>query len=507
MVPTKGLEDITKKTLVSRAAKKVFAKMREYSRVRNTNFGDVFRQYNDDGDGGIDLDEFSRMLKLLHMDKFVSDEQTKMIFDYADPDGSGEIDYNEFVQIFAAEDPLNTKKEKMGRLQKDKVKNRAMAAAFATPKERVLAKKRISELKERLGQKLLQRLRALGGGAVSQDGRALYRIYKEMDVDGDGVVTYPEFKEMLGPKRFNLGLRDDDVRDLTLVCDPSGDGIIECSEFLKAMLQADDNDGKDVFIDYPQKMIDDMLKAIEDMDKRDPAQVRTSVDMLAPLPASAIPDVQIAPQQRPSREVKSKKIRAKLQRAARKALLLRQMSDRSHDWQALSSTHKTVQQTRIAQARQRKSADLRGSFTLSVPKGFSMRYATGRSYEHSPQKKNTWNRTMYGEDNDTHHAIPDILNDKHKIAVIRRTKGLKRLEHEARLWRYRRDTEKRNKMNEVKRLMSKMRQRKEYLRKAKLEGDRQFKHMAGESVKGLLHSDISLHQRAGALKNIGVYFG
>ena len=29
----------------------------------------------------------------LNMDKFVSDEQTKMIFDYADPDGSGQIDF------------------------------------------------------------------------------------------------------------------------------------------------------------------------------------------------------------------------------------------------------------------------------------------------------------------------------------------------------------------------------------------------------------------------------
>jgi len=481
--------------------------MREYSRVRNTNFGEVFRQYNDDGDGGIDLNEFSRMLKMLHMDKFVSDEQTKLIFDYADPDGSGQIDYQEFIKIFAAEDPLNQKREKLGRLKKESRKNRALAAKFATPKERLQAKKRISELKERLGQKLLQRLRALGGGATSQDGRALYRIYKEMDVDGDGVVTYAEFEEMLGPKRFNLGLRQTDVRDLMMVCDPDGDGIIECDEFLKAMLHADDNDGKDIFIDYPQKMIDDMLKAIDELDKLDPALTRTSVDTLEPLPPSAIPDVQIQKQKPPNRAGPANKIRAKLQRAARKSLLLRKMADQSHDWQALSSTHKTVQQTRIAQARQRKSADLRGSFTLSVPKGERFHYPTGRSYAHSPQLKNTWNRTMYGEDNTTHHAIPDILNDKHKIAVIRRNKGLKRLEHEARLWRYRRDTEKQAKMNDVKRLMSKMRQRKEYLRKAKEEGDRQFKHMSGNSKKGLLNSEISLHQRAGALKNIGVYFG
>lgn len=498
-MPAKALNEVTKKTLINRASKKVFAKMREYSRVRNTSFGEVFRQYNDDGDGGIDLDEFSRMLKRLHMDKFVSDEQTKMIFDCADPDGSGQIDYQEFCTIFEAEDPLNTKKTKLTRLQKDSVKNRAMAREFATPKERAQAQKRVSQLRERLGQKLLQKLRALGGSSASQDGRALYRIYKEMDVDGDGVVTYNEFKEMLGPKRFNLGLHKDDVRDLMMVCDPDGDGIIECDEFLKAMLHADDGDGTDVFIDYPQKMIDDMIKAIDDMDKFDPALIKTSVDHLVPLPESAIPQVTTQAEKRQGR---TKRLTNKM----RNRVLMNQTQN-PHDWKALSSTHKTVQQTRIAQARQRKSADLRGTFQMSIQPGARMHFGTGKSYVHSPQKRNTFNRTMYGEDNEAWHATPDILNDKHKIAVIRRAKGLKRLEHERRLWKYRRDTEKQTKMNDVKRLMSKMKQRKEYLRKAKIEGDRQFKHMAGNSSKGLLYSDISLRQRGGALKHIGVYFG
>merc|ERR1712232_675381 len=162
-----------------------------------------------------------------------------------------------------------------------------------------------------------------------------------MDVDGDGVVTYDEFKEMVGPKKFNLGLVEKDVKDLIVVCDPDGNGIIECDEFLRAMMTADDGDGKDVFIDYPAKMIDDMIKTVEQHESITPAHIQTSVDLLAPLPASSIPTVD----PRTEKEIRENDAqrRQKMQRRMRKALMMQNMNKlRTPDWQDLAQTHKTV---------------------------------------------------------------------------------------------------------------------------------------------------------------------
>ena len=86
--------------------------------------------------------------------------------------------------------------------------------------------------------------------------------YKQLDRDGDGIVTYDEFKESFGPKSvlhtltlshfdsqqylfhrlcacwyrgFDLGLSEPDMKDLILSIDQEGTGFIECDVFLKRL--------------------------------------------------------------------------------------------------------------------------------------------------------------------------------------------------------------------------------------------------------------------------------
>ena len=113
-----------------------FDKMRQFAYVRNSKITDMFMKYNTNGDDVIDYKEFLLMLNRMSMDKFLSPQEMRELFEYADPDGSGGIDINEFNEVFGAQEPLVRKAKKKSQLDENAKEFQRYAEEFATPQER-----------------------------------------------------------------------------------------------------------------------------------------------------------------------------------------------------------------------------------------------------------------------------------------------------------------------------------------------------------------------------------
>ena len=60
-------------------------------------YAQLFESIDDDGNGGISMEEFKQAL--LALNRYQNDKQAKKLFEYADMDKSGTIDFNEFVRL------------------------------------------------------------------------------------------------------------------------------------------------------------------------------------------------------------------------------------------------------------------------------------------------------------------------------------------------------------------------------------------------------------------------
>ena len=134
--------------------------MRDYTLVRNQNLADTWLKANDDGDNGLDIGEFRKMLHQMNMDKYLSNKDMEDAFAYADPDNSGKIEYDEFCQIFMPEDPLAAKRERLKSLGSREKELRGDAAKLGTQEDRDKALRRVQDIKSLITDKLLQKKNA-----------------------------------------------------------------------------------------------------------------------------------------------------------------------------------------------------------------------------------------------------------------------------------------------------------------------------------------------------------
>lgn len=85
---------------------------------------------------------------------------------------------------------------------------------------------------ENLKQRYMQALKAKGVGSIA----ALGSMFREFDSDGNGVLSFGEFKQLC--KDFDLmnnGMTDEDLRILFLEYDTDGSGTIDFTEFKNSM--------------------------------------------------------------------------------------------------------------------------------------------------------------------------------------------------------------------------------------------------------------------------------
>lgn len=132
-----------------------------------------FKQFDENGDGVIQRDEFLRAYRTLHpdLDQAEVDERANEIFNQADVDGSGEIDFGEWCTA-----TIN---------QQELLSEPNMLAAF-----------KLFD-KDGSGTIEAQEIAAILGHNISKEGQVWEDVIAEVDVNGDGQIDFEEFKVML----------------------------------------------------------------------------------------------------------------------------------------------------------------------------------------------------------------------------------------------------------------------------------------------------------------------
>ena len=132
-----------------------------------------FNQFDENGDGLIQREEFLKAYRALHPELDVGevDERAMEIFNQADVDGSGEIDFGEWCTA-----TIN---------QVELLSEPNMLAAF-----------KLFD-KDGSGTIEAQEIAAILGHNISKEQQVWEDVIAEVDVNGDGQIDFEEFKVML----------------------------------------------------------------------------------------------------------------------------------------------------------------------------------------------------------------------------------------------------------------------------------------------------------------------
>jgi calcium-dependent protein kinase len=142
------------------------------SKQEKDNLARVFKAFDKNGDGKLSIDEVKEGY-LEHYGKIMSDEEVEKMFSAVDTDGSGFIDYSEFVVAAMNEQQLTT--------------NDKLQAAFKMFDKDGSGIITADEIKE-----VLQ-----FGGTNQLNAAAINAIIRQVDENGDGEISFEEFVAMM----------------------------------------------------------------------------------------------------------------------------------------------------------------------------------------------------------------------------------------------------------------------------------------------------------------------
>ena len=133
----------------------------------------AFNQWDENGDGFIQRHEFINGYKKVHQDKNEEEviERANAIFDAADVDGSGEIDFSEWCTATINKNEL--------------LNDKNLKAAFALFD------------KDNGGSIDAAEVAAILGNSMSKEEHVWKEVIKEVDLNGDGQIDFEEFKTMM----------------------------------------------------------------------------------------------------------------------------------------------------------------------------------------------------------------------------------------------------------------------------------------------------------------------
>ena len=130
----------------------------------------LFRGIDDDNDGKLDKEELKKIY-FNHYGKHLTDTELNQIYDKIDIDGSGKIDYSEFVVASMNEKEL---------LSKEKLQ--AAFSMFDSDGGGFISKSELREVLQ-MGQNF--------------DSNMIEKIFEEADADKDGQISFDEFVQMM----------------------------------------------------------------------------------------------------------------------------------------------------------------------------------------------------------------------------------------------------------------------------------------------------------------------
>ena len=182
---------------------------------------DLFRDWDDDGDGTVSKKEFRKAMPLLGFN--VPRKEIDLLFESFDPDGSGTIELGE----------LNALLRRGGGVQLDeslepgaagaivlesKAKHALRKGKLKTGGTKVLA---AVKLQAGSGQSIQEQLRE----ALSANAVRVVDLFKAWDDNGDGMVSSEEFQK--GVNELELDLSTEDIVGLFTAFDSNSNGSIE----------------------------------------------------------------------------------------------------------------------------------------------------------------------------------------------------------------------------------------------------------------------------------------
>ena len=190
---------------------------------------DLFREWDEDGDGTIDKKEFRRAMPLIGFD--VPRKEIDALFDEWDPDGSGTIELNELNKFLRRGNEVTLDKSLQaggaGKIEmKSKTKHALRKGSLSQAGNKVLAGVRLQATADKSIQEQLR-------DVLTKHAVRVIDLFKEWDEDGDGTVSKKEFRKAV--PALGLSAPRPEIDALFDSFDPDGSGSIEYAEFNKLL--------------------------------------------------------------------------------------------------------------------------------------------------------------------------------------------------------------------------------------------------------------------------------
>ena len=188
---------------------------------------DLFREWDDDGNGAIDKKELRLAVAALGYD--APKKEVDMLFDSLDGDGSGFIEFPEFKRMLS-EKAVDLAAQAAGRVAPS-ARKKAEAAARAE-----------EEAREEAARAAAERPPARGSAAARKDlssflaknNLKVMNLFREWDENGDGALDRREFHRAIRLLGYTSAERDD-IEGLFDELDISGDGHVDFAEMKRAL--------------------------------------------------------------------------------------------------------------------------------------------------------------------------------------------------------------------------------------------------------------------------------
>ena len=208
--------------------------LREALALSATRVIDLFKEWDEDGDGVVTKKEFRRAVPMLGLDPVPSKADIDALFDQWDPDGSGNIDFKELNKILrkSAEglDP-SLQAGAAGKIEMDSKAKTALRKGPNLQRGSSLAKVDIDEASDK---SVAEQLRTI----LSKNAVRVIDLFREWDEDGDGVVSKKEFRKAM--PLLGLEVPKKEIDALFESWDPDGSGRLELKEIEKQLRRGAD---------------------------------------------------------------------------------------------------------------------------------------------------------------------------------------------------------------------------------------------------------------------------
>ena len=199
------------------SAAELKASLKAKAGVAFTSLKKAFRSLDTDKSGSLGVAEIQMMVENFGF-ATTPDQMRDLMMDL-DPDGSGQVDYREFLKVFA-EDISGTEEGGVGFDMQEQ------AAGKRTEFLEKMEKKHLKVQEATCVKDLKAKLKQKAGVAFT----SLRKAFRSLDKDGSGALGYDEMRGMLN--NFGFPATDETFAEFMLEMDPDKSGQVDYREFL-----------------------------------------------------------------------------------------------------------------------------------------------------------------------------------------------------------------------------------------------------------------------------------